>query len=63
MNENKKIIFIADLQQFINKREKIEAYYKDSLNCCNMFDDENIYEEEQQLISLVMSTRRGKTTE
>ncbi len=63
MNENKKIIFLEELQQFISKREGIEAHFKDSLNCCNMFDNENIYEEEKQLISLVMSTRKGRTTE
>lgn len=65
MNESKQKIFINDLKKFIARKMDLESSIKDSMNCCSMFDNEKIYENEEKLMSLVTSTRSNKknTTE
>lgn len=67
MDDNKKEIFLNELKRFVERQIYIQSKVQDSINCCNMFDDEKMYDNEENLISLVDSTRSkystAKTTE
>ncbi|MBV6626908.1 MAG: hypothetical protein KI793_28880 [Rivularia sp. (in: Bacteria)] len=63
MNSDKKDIFINDLKNFVSRQQAINLSLKDSINCCNMFDSENMYDEEEKLILLVLSKNSKNTTQ
>lgn len=62
MDEAKKEVFLKDLKQFISKRKAVESTIESSINCSNMFDDEKLYEDEERLMSLALSTCNKSTT-
>ncbi|WP_375477295.1 hypothetical protein [uncultured Nostoc sp.] len=62
MDESKIKEFLIDLEKFIAKKINIDSSVENSINCCNMFDDNRMYEDEEKLLSLVLSSRNKSTS-
>ena len=63
MNQTKEKIFLKDLIKFTSKKKDLELSINNSINCSNMFNERQMYEEEEKLLSSVLSTGTRSTVE
>lgn len=49
--------------RFISKRKGLESSVSNSINCSNMFDEQQMYQEEEKLLLSVLSTHNKSTVE
>lgn len=61
MNEKKKEVFLQELKCTISRMESIESHDENSVGCKDLFNGEEMYDEEEKLFLQVTSSHKNTT--